>query len=250
MQTVYPLRAWICLSLCVAVCAAEAQWCDFTLRTVCALLSMPHAVGHCKCPQWLFPLSDTGSIEVGLLSRGCLNTQRNSFFLVFFILSSFAFFDSHLFLPPFRSREVNGFGLLIGIQRKRYLCSPRCIRCPDWDLYFVCCEWGGEVMSQDESCSRVGSRCCYSCHWERRHESKRKVSIFKPHIFFLSMFQFFGPGSWDLIDSWYEPYMPALEPTTATEWSFRTSDPLLSPLSWATNTPAYSRSMNHVTSEI
>ncbi|KAM8733024.1 glycerophosphoinositol inositolphosphodiesterase GDPD2 isoform 1-T2 [Acanthopagrus schlegelii] len=31
-------------------------------------------------------------------------------------------------------------------------------------------------MSQDESCSRVGSRCCYSCHWERRHESKRKCA--------------------------------------------------------------------------
>lgn len=94
-----------------------------------------------------------------------------------------------IFFPPFRFREVNGFGVLVGIQRKRYLCSLRpssgCIRCPDRDLYFVSCEWGGEVMSQDESCSRVGSRCCYSCHWERRDKTKRKVSIFKPYSFCL-----------------------------------------------------------------
>ncbi|XP_030252687.1 glycerophosphoinositol inositolphosphodiesterase GDPD2 isoform X2 [Sparus aurata] len=31
-------------------------------------------------------------------------------------------------------------------------------------------------MSQDESCSRVGSRCCYSCHWERRDKTKRKCA--------------------------------------------------------------------------
>lgn len=49
-----------------------------------------------------------------------------------------------IFFPPFRFREVNGFGVLVGIQRKRYLCSLRpssgCIRCPDRDLYFVSCE--------------------------------------------------------------------------------------------------------------
>ena len=91
---------------------------------------------------------------------------------------------SSLFLPPMflRLREVKearyteeAFSAAASI-----LLQAACIRCPrctEDELQFLHCEWGGEVMSQENSCCRVCSRGLYSCHWREPSQNKRKVSI-------------------------------------------------------------------------
>lgn len=101
----HSLCTGMCLSLWLFV-LAKAHLYDFTLRTVCALLSIPHGVSHCA-------------------ASGCTPFAHRLYWGGYWagialILKETLFSPS---LQLHRFREVNGFRPLVGIRRKRYLGS-------------------------------------------------------------------------------------------------------------------------------
>lgn len=167
----------MCLSLWLFVLQG-LESCDFTLRPVCALLSIPHGVGHCKCCQWLYPLC-TQALLRGL-GEGIALIPKDTIFP----LPSFAFCQSCLFpshaLQVWRVEWDQAFPQYPkkALSRLPPSFSRLCVSGVEIAVDTICTFHTSEVMSEDKSCCRVCSRGLYSCRWRDSRKKKRNVSIF------------------------------------------------------------------------
>lgn len=95
VYSLHPSSVHECACHCVCLCSKGSN-CDFTLRPVGVLLSIPHGAGHCKCCQWLYT-SHTQALLTVLLSRDCLILKETPLFSLPYLLSVtvvFFFFSS------------------------------------------------------------------------------------------------------------------------------------------------------------
>lgn len=199
------LCVWMCLSLRLFVMQRLEQ-CDFTLTPVCAPLSIPRGVGHCKCLQWLLPTPSFAHrlywvgywAGVALIPKGTSLPPPPS---PICFLSQSSFFPSPALIGPEKWMKP---GLFSGPTESRTPPPPPFLRlrasgvqiaqnriCP---LFAVNQR---EVMAKENSCCRVCSRGLYSCHWRSSSRSKRAVSILIHS--YLNMWIYVYISKWPLV---------------------------------------------------